>query len=310
MTAYNRMGWLCNEPRVPRQVPDQARIDSLENSQQGSLNEDHAWFVSGDSPFEQLDHFLQYLLSAQDTCNLKLASLLERTCLEGQSRSVIEDARLTFSEACSSWKRDYVLTKAWLSAIGSGARNSVLNAIHYQARSLWQTETISALAEKRFLPRYGFPIDVQALTVQTDGTDEPVRFQRSSTLALSEYVPGSVLLGGAEATHRMVCSASGHRLGIGALGFESTCTVAEAAISGRSCSLLLKRSARDALLMYHAPRSISCCRDSATQLLFGISRPGKLNKSELARHRYWHQRRFPLLFHANRQTSRASAASS
>jgi DEAD/DEAH box helicase domain-containing protein len=37
---------------------------------------------------------------------------------------------------------------------------------------------------------------VQALTVQTDGTDEPVRFQRSSTLALSEYVPGSVLLGG------------------------------------------------------------------------------------------------------------------
>ena len=197
MTAYNRMGWLCNEPRVPRQVPDQARIDSLENSQQGSLNEDHAWFVSGDSPFEQLDHFLQYLLSAQDTCNLKLASLLERTCLEGKSRSVIEDARLTFSEACSSWKRDYAgLTKAWLSAIGSGARNSVLNAIHYQARSLWQTETISALAEKRFLPRYGFPIDVQALTVQTDGTDEPVRFQRSSTLALSEYVPGSVLLGG------------------------------------------------------------------------------------------------------------------
>jgi hypothetical protein len=57
-------------------------------------------------------------------------------------------------------------------------------------------ETIAALAEKRFLPRYGFPISVQALTVQTDGADEPVQFQRSSTLALSEYVPGSVLLGG------------------------------------------------------------------------------------------------------------------
>jgi hypothetical protein len=37
---------------------------------------------------------------------------------------------------------------------------------------------------------------VQALTVQTDGAEEPVQFQRSSTLALSEYVPGSILLGG------------------------------------------------------------------------------------------------------------------
>ena len=54
----------------------------------------------------------------------------------------------------------------------------------------------SRLAEKRFLPRYGFPINVQALTVQTDGAEEPVQFQGSSTLALSEYVPGSVLLGG------------------------------------------------------------------------------------------------------------------
>lgn len=197
MTAYNRMGWLCNEPRVPRQVPDQARIYSLEISQQGLLNDNHDWFVSGDAPFEQLDHFLKYLIATEDTFNQQLTSLLERTCLEGQSRCVVDDARSTFSMACSSWKRDYSgLTKAWLSAIESEARNSVLNAIHYQARSLWQTETISALAEKRFLPRYGFPIDVQALTVQSDGTDEPVRFQRSSTLALSEYVPGSVLLGG------------------------------------------------------------------------------------------------------------------
>ena len=30
MTAYNQMGWLCDEPRVPRQIPDQARIEVLE----------------------------------------------------------------------------------------------------------------------------------------------------------------------------------------------------------------------------------------------------------------------------------------
>ncbi len=94
-------------------------------------------------------------------------------------------------------RKDYAgLKTAWLAAVAAGAKNSVLNAIHYQAKALWQTETIAALAEKRFLPRYGFPISVQSLTVQTDGAEEPVQFQRSSTLALSEYVPGSVLLGG------------------------------------------------------------------------------------------------------------------
>jgi hypothetical protein len=101
----------------------------------------------------------------------------------------------TSSEA--TWKKDYRgLKGAWLAAVASGAKNSVLNAIYYQAKALWRTETIAALAEKRFLPRYGFPISVQSLTVQTDSAEEPVQFQRSSTLALSEYVPGSVLLGG------------------------------------------------------------------------------------------------------------------
>ena len=72
----------------------------------------------------------------------------------------------------------------------------MLNAIHYQVKALWRTTTISSLAEHRFLPRYGFPLGVQALTVRGDSREEPVRFQRSSLLALSEYVPGSVLLGG------------------------------------------------------------------------------------------------------------------
>ena len=40
------------------------------------------------------DHFLQYLLSAEDTFNSKVTSLLERTCLEGQSGSVIDPQSL------------------------------------------------------------------------------------------------------------------------------------------------------------------------------------------------------------------------
>jgi DEAD/DEAH box helicase domain-containing protein len=100
-------------------------------------------------------------------------------------------------KACTTWSRDYKsLCDAWRAAVAMEASNSTLNAIHYQAKALWQTTTISSLAEYRFLPRYGFPLGVQALTVQGDTGEEPVRFQRSSLLALSEYVAGSVLLGG------------------------------------------------------------------------------------------------------------------
>jgi hypothetical protein len=197
MTAYNHMGWLCDEPRVPRQVPDQMRIETLEVPQHSVLNGNHPWFTSGAAPFEQFDNFLGYLRGNDDPMDADLRLLLERTPLEGCANAVIADARISFAEACATWKKDYAgLKEAWLAAVATGAKNSVLNAIHYQSRALWQTETIAALAEKRFLPRYGFPISVQALTVQTDGAEEPVQFQRSSTLALSEYVPGSVLLGG------------------------------------------------------------------------------------------------------------------
>jgi hypothetical protein len=197
MTAYNQMGWLCDEPRVPRQIPDQARIETFETSQHFILNGNHSWFVPGDAPFEQFGHFLHYLIGATEGIKTDMAQLLERTPLEGCADAVIANAHENFAEACATWKKDYAgLKVAWLAAVASGAKNSVLNAIHYQAKALWQTETIAALAEKRFLPRYGFPISVQSLTVQTDGAEEPVQFQRSSTLALSEYVPGSVLLGG------------------------------------------------------------------------------------------------------------------
>jgi DEAD/DEAH box helicase domain-containing protein len=197
MTAYNHMGWLCAEPRVPRQIPDQARVETLEYLQRGRLNDNHPWFVRDAAPFEQFDHFLEYVLGTDEAIKTDMTLLLERTPLEGSAEAVISGARVTFLEACATWKNDYAgLKEAWLTSVESGAKNSMLNAIHYQAKALWQTETIAALAEKRFLPRYGFPISVQALTVQTESAEEPVQFQRSSILALSEYVPGSVLLGG------------------------------------------------------------------------------------------------------------------
>lgn len=263
MTAFNRMGWLCDEPCVPRQVPDQARVETLEALQRGTLNDNHPWFTPGYAPFEQFDSFLKYLLGAEDAMKTDMALLLERTPLKGCADAVIADARVSFAGACATWKKDFAgLKKAWLAAVASGAKNSVLNAIHYQAKALWQTETIAALAERRFLPRYGFPISVQALTVQTDGTDEPVQFQRSSTLALSEYVPGSVLLGGGKsyASHGVLsfwsesgdrgfglrkylyyCMNGHHWTEVQLLSEEEVCPLCQAPLARSKTALLLPR---------------------------------------------------------------------
>lgn len=64
------------------------------------------------------------------------------------------------------------------------------------------------LALRRFLPRYGFPIGLQSLTVQPERDNSKiVRLERDGILAISEYVPGSdVLAGGMTYTSRAVLS--------------------------------------------------------------------------------------------------------
>jgi DEAD/DEAH box helicase domain-containing protein len=76
----------------------------------------------------------------------------------------------------------------------------VLNAIAYQAEELAGNAVIEELASLRYLPRYGFPIGLQAL--RTAGGAFPregkgsVKLERDGMTALGEYVPGSQLLAG------------------------------------------------------------------------------------------------------------------
>jgi DEAD/DEAH box helicase domain-containing protein len=197
MNAFNQMGWLCGEQQIPRQIADQPRVEQLMSPNVLILDESASWWVSSDAPFLQFDHFLDFLRTGENSVKVQLEALLQDTPLSGAVNRVISEAQSSFRSACAAWSKDYrSLVSAWQSGIASGVPNSTLNAIHYQAKTLWQTTTISSLAERRFLPRYGFPLDVQVLTALTEGREEPVRFQRGSLLALSEYVPGSVLLGG------------------------------------------------------------------------------------------------------------------
>jgi hypothetical protein len=87
-------------------------------------------------------------------------------------------------------------------------------AIAYQIRELCDFNVIEWLASYRFLPRYGFPVNLQRLVVRSPEPDdsqtaqehspsERYRLERGALLALNEYVPGSeVLVGGRIARSR------------------------------------------------------------------------------------------------------------
>ena len=107
---------------------------------------------------------------------------------------------------------------------------ALLNAIAYQAQELGRTTVIEQFASSRFLPRYGFPIGVQALRLPNNsfGRDgkSAVKLERDGMLALNEYVPGSRLLAGGRiyTSHGLVRSFEREGGGFGLTHFRFECT--------------------------------------------------------------------------------------
>ena len=117
-----------------------------------------------------------------------------------------------FLTACKEWRKDYEsLRDAWVeipkeppSAV-LAAERAKANSIRYQLDAISEISVIEWFSDAGFLPRYGFPIHLQRLSVRTPRADradksttaEGYRLERTSLLALSEYVPGAqVLVGG------------------------------------------------------------------------------------------------------------------
>jgi DEAD/DEAH box helicase domain-containing protein len=123
----------------------------------------------------------------------------------------VDGAVTAFMHALEEWKTDIdQLRDAWCEiadqpSMRVGNERAKANAIRYQVRELCEITVIEWFADRRFLPRYGFPINIQRLRVRRaiegDGRDrsepdERYRLERSSLLALSEYVPESRVLVG------------------------------------------------------------------------------------------------------------------
>ncbi len=115
----------------------------------------------------------------------------------------LDDVATAFDEACAHWQADYdALLVQWAAA--DNARQA--NALHYQLRLRRNTTVIEALADRQFLPSYGFPIGVLKLRVTRPDEnnsnrireEDQFRLERQGLLALREYVPGSELLAGGQ----------------------------------------------------------------------------------------------------------------
>jgi hypothetical protein len=74
-----------------------------------------------------------------------------------------------------------------------------MNALTRQARELRDVTVVEELGNRKFLPRYGFPIGLNSLLVNV-ARDDGGRFklQREGAVAVAEYLPGSVIVVGGQ----------------------------------------------------------------------------------------------------------------
>ena len=202
MDAYSNMGRLCGVEAPPRWI--------------GSKKPD--WSPSGAGHAEDFIRFLDSVCLAAHPFRERCRQVIRHTPLDNivdnddAWRGFLHEAKSQFQAAHKEWEKDYgSLRDAWIEISKQPPSDAVAaerakgNSIRYQIRAISEIRVIEWFSDAGFLPRYGFPIHLQRLSVrkpQVDRADkstaaEGYRLERQSLLALSEYVPGAqVLVGG------------------------------------------------------------------------------------------------------------------
>jgi DEAD/DEAH box helicase domain-containing protein len=210
MQAFGRMGSFCGF----RSIPLYWRNNSAEKPvwEQQTIGEAH-----------QFLEVIELLKTSGTRFSQRLSSLIEGTNLSSFSnievwQKFLDNTKTCYQKAIEEWNENMrQLREAWDEiplnpSIQRSREKAKANSIRHQIRALHEITVIEWLADRRFLPRYGFPINLQKLTVRRarendsrdySEPDERYRLERSSLLALSEYVPESrVLVGGRIAISR------------------------------------------------------------------------------------------------------------
>jgi len=199
MKAFQQMGWLTAQPAFqiwPKGNPIAPKPEPV-------IYPNIREVLMGKSPAEAFLEFLRFFSNSELPAAVRV--LLTGTGLEHRlekPEELIEELGRKFEHIVSDWKLEYAgIVSEWerLSNEASPDRRA-MNYLALQGRAMWETMVIEELAARRFLPRYGFPIGVQSLTSPQYGysnrNSDHVRLQRAGIVAVSEYVPGSVVLAG------------------------------------------------------------------------------------------------------------------
>jgi Lhr-like helicase len=247
MRAFGNMGDFCGvslppywerkTPKPPLQAPEM----------DWHIPQDAPWWSSAYHEPGLEGHFLSYLYWIRDWGERDYRSSLHRLLQQTGAVSFLDDWSAffnavidDFAHAIADWREEYdAMLGTWL-FIDAGTTTHATaqsNALRYQMRALFETTVIEALADRQFLPRYGFPIGNQRLRVivpdETNGSnkyreEDQYRLERSGLLAIGEYVPGSQLLVGGKliTSHGLLKHWTGanidNYLGLG--GQYTTCT--------------------------------------------------------------------------------------
>jgi DEAD/DEAH box helicase domain-containing protein len=247
MRAFGNMGDFCGvslppywerkTPKPPLQAPEM----------DWHMPQDAPWWSSAYHEPGLEGQFLSYLYWIRDWGERDYRSSLHRLLRQTGAVSSLDDWSAFFNavidhfaHSIADWRKEYdAMLGTWL-FIDAGTTphaTAQANALRYQMRALFETTVIEALADRQFLPRYGFPIGNQRLRVivpdETKGSnkyreEDQYRLERSGLLAIGEYVPGSQMLVGGKliTSHGLLKHWTGanidNYLGLG--GQYTTCT--------------------------------------------------------------------------------------
>ena len=211
MNAFGNMGNFCGVPKVAywkKRDPKPSVQTPVVVASERML--DFPWWNPNLEVPGLEAQFLSYLNWVRDKGQEVLGNTIETLLGETRLLKELEDWHCFlqhsidhFREAIHSWREEYEnLLSSWRTT--EEEQQAQANAIRYQFSALYAITVIEGLADRQFLPHYGFPIGVQKLRVIAPDQEhrgkvreeDQYRLERSSLLALREYVPGSQLLVG------------------------------------------------------------------------------------------------------------------
>jgi DEAD/DEAH box helicase domain-containing protein len=209
MTAFGNIGAFSGVERPPYVDNDTVGVAALQPALPLALGvrRPDTWWDRGSEPdlSAEFGLFLGHLKGEGGEVKEQAEALARGTGFEfaiANWPAFIDGVQRRFADGIREWREDYDrVVKQWLAeshSYGTGQRMR-MNALARQARELRDETVVEELGNRKFLPRYGFPIGLNSLLVNV-GTNREHRFKlrRDGGVAVAEYVPGSVIVVGGQ----------------------------------------------------------------------------------------------------------------